>query len=130
MGSEAIGSPVFRAQQQLSGPADSVSLQSYWLHCEVPCPHATLCPAVVATANTGTNHGMKIEEERNNHARREFVKKAAYVAPAIVTLAVRPSYAKTGSEKPSGGTAPPTIPPQLPDPTSFWAWLLKLLRLA
>jgi hypothetical protein len=37
-------------------------------------------------------------------SRREFVKKAAYVPPAILTLAVAPSYAKAGSEKgaPSG----------------------------
>ena len=31
-------------------------------------------------------------------SRREFVKKAAYVAPVIVTLAVAPSYAKAGSK--------------------------------
>lgn len=31
--------------------------------------------------------------------RRAFVAKAAYVAPAIVTLAVAPSYAKNGSDK-------------------------------
>jgi hypothetical protein len=33
-------------------------------------------------------------------SRREFVKKAGYIAPAIVTLAVTPSYAKAGSLKP------------------------------
>ena len=33
------------------------------------------------------------------NARREFVKKAVYVAPAILTLAVAPAYAKAGSEK-------------------------------
>ena len=32
--------------------------------------------------------------------RRDFIKKAAYVAPAILTLAVAPAYAKGGSEKP------------------------------
>jgi len=32
-------------------------------------------------------------------SRREFVKKAAYVAPVVVTLAVAPSYAKAGSKK-------------------------------
>ena len=32
-------------------------------------------------------------------SRREFITKAAYVAPAIVTLAVAPSYAKAGSDK-------------------------------
>jgi hypothetical protein len=32
--------------------------------------------------------------------RRKFVKKAAYVAPAILTLAASPAFAKSGSEKP------------------------------
>jgi hypothetical protein len=31
--------------------------------------------------------------------RREFVKRAAYIAPAILTLAVAPAYAKSGSDK-------------------------------
>ena len=36
-----------------------------------------------------------------NHdsSRREFAKRLAYVAPAILTLAVAPSYAKAGSVK-------------------------------
>ena len=33
------------------------------------------------------------------NTRRNFVKKAAYVAPAILTLAAVPSYAKFGSNK-------------------------------
>jgi hypothetical protein len=32
--------------------------------------------------------------------RRGFIKKAAYAAPAILTLAVAPAYAKAGSQKP------------------------------
>jgi hypothetical protein len=32
-------------------------------------------------------------------SRRQFVKRAAYVPPAILTLAVVPSYAKAGSGK-------------------------------
>ena len=32
-------------------------------------------------------------------SRREFVKRAAYVPPLVLTLAVAPSYAKTGSER-------------------------------
>jgi hypothetical protein len=38
---------------------------------------------------------------RNEHSnsRREFVKKAAYVAPAILTLQAAPAYAKVGSGK-------------------------------
>jgi len=35
-------------------------------------------------------------------SRRGFVKKAAYVAPAILTLQAAPAYAKYGSEKPGG----------------------------
>ena len=32
-------------------------------------------------------------------SRREFVKKAAYIPPVILSLAAAPSYAKTGSHK-------------------------------
>lgn len=32
-------------------------------------------------------------------SRRDFIKKAAYVAPAILTLAAAPAYAKAGSVK-------------------------------
>jgi hypothetical protein len=32
-------------------------------------------------------------------SRRQFVKKLAYVPPAILTLAAAPAYAKSGSEK-------------------------------
>lgn len=35
----------------------------------------------------------------SGNTRRDFVKKAAYVAPAILTLAAVPSYAKFGSDK-------------------------------
>ena len=35
--------------------------------------------------------------------RRGFVKKAAYVAPAILTLAAAPAYVKAGSEKSDKG---------------------------
>jgi len=44
-----------------------------------------------------------MDEERTSSAqagRRDFIKKAAYLAPAILTLAVAPAYAKGGSEKP------------------------------
>ena len=35
----------------------------------------------------------------HSNQRRDFVKKAAYMAPAILTLAAAASYAKPGSEK-------------------------------
>jgi hypothetical protein len=69
-----------------------------------------------------------MEEEQTNQTRREFVKKAVYVAPVILTLAVAPSFAKAGSEKP-GLPAPPSTSPS-DDPASWWAWFLKLLGLA
>ena len=39
--------------------------------------------------------------KRSNHdpSRRKFVKKAAYVAPAVLSLAVMSSYAKAGSRQ-------------------------------
>ena len=36
----------------------------------------------------------------NETGRRQFVKKAAYIAPAILTLKAAPSFAKPGSIKP------------------------------
>ena len=44
---------------------------------------------------------MAHEDGKPEHkpSRREFVKKAAYVTPAVLTLVVAPSYAKAGSEK-------------------------------
>jgi len=38
--------------------------------------------------------------EDSSNTRREFVKKAAYVAPAILTMVAAPAFAKSGSEKP------------------------------
>jgi hypothetical protein len=40
-------------------------------------------------------------------SRRGFVKKAAYVAPAILTLAAAPAFAKAGSEKHEKGLRGP-----------------------
>jgi len=37
--------------------------------------------------------------EKVQASRRDFIIRAAYVTPAILTLAVAPSYAKAGSEK-------------------------------
>lgn len=40
-----------------------------------------------------------MDAEKHSVSRREFVKKTAYVAPAIATFAVTPAYAKNGSNK-------------------------------
>jgi hypothetical protein len=39
---------------------------------------------------------------KSSNRRREFVKRAVYVAPAILTLAATPAYAKAGSDKRAG----------------------------
>ena len=40
-------------------------------------------------------------DQHPDASRRAFVTRAAYMAPAILTLAAAPSYAKAGSEKPA-----------------------------
>ncbi len=46
-----------------------------------------------------------VADEKSKHqlSRREFVKKAAYIAPAIVTLQAAPMYARAGSVKNGNG---------------------------
>ena len=46
-----------------------------------------------------TEKNMQTMTEQAQGSRRDFIKQAAYVAPAILTLAVAPSYAKAGSNK-------------------------------
>ncbi len=47
---------------------------------------------------------MANQSKPQRPARREFVRKAAYVAPAILTLAATPSHATVGSAKPVPST--------------------------
>jgi hypothetical protein len=44
-----------------------------------------------------TDHQQQIDE--HDASRRDFVRKAAYVTPAILTLPAAAAYAKNGSEK-------------------------------
>lgn len=46
--------------------------------------------------------------DNKQRSRRKFVKQAAYVAPAILTLSALPQYAKAGSGK--GGPSNPGNP--------------------
>jgi hypothetical protein len=46
-------------------------------------------------------------EKPENSSRREFVRKAAYVAPAIVTLSVLPAHQALGSGRPNGNNGNP-----------------------
>ncbi len=50
---------------------------------------------------------MSDQQPGSKNARREFVKKAAYIAPAIVTLSAAPAFAKAGSDKKPKPPKPP-----------------------
>jgi hypothetical protein len=52
----------------------------------------------------------KKSDKQQQPARREFVKKAAYVAPAILTLVATPSHATVGSFKPPVPGSIKTVP--------------------
>ena len=58
---------------------------------------------------------MKGSEEHQSALRRQFVKRAAYIAPPILTLQAAPAYAKKGSEKPEKPEKPDK--PDKPDDT-------------
>jgi hypothetical protein len=67
-------------------------------------------------------------DKRQSGSRRQFVKKAVYLAPAILTLAVAPSYAKAGSQKdplPSGRVKKYKLPPGLAKKHKLAPWLAK-----
>jgi len=53
---------------------------------------------------------MATKEQNQATTRREFVKKAVYVAPAVLSLKAAPSFAKTGSVKPPKLPKPPKKP--------------------
>ena len=46
-----------------------------------------------------TKKAVPVVSKNVRASRRDFVKRAAYVPPAILTLAVAPRYAKAGSDK-------------------------------
>ena len=48
----------------------------------------------------------EVSNEKATEARRDFLKKAAYVAPVVMTMKAVPSLAATGS-----GANPPVNPP-------------------
>jgi len=48
-----------------------------------------------------------MNDTQNTVSRREVLKRAAYVTPAIVTLAAVPAFATKGSGKPGRGSGKP-----------------------
>jgi hypothetical protein len=52
---------------------------------------------------------MSKKKQGHKSTRREFVKKATYIAPAILTLAAAPQFAKAGSGKTPASKAPPAM---------------------
>lgn len=53
---------------------------------------------------------MNEKETQTNESRRDFIKKAAYTAPVIMTMAVAPTVHATGS---SNTQRPPVVNPPL-----------------
>ena len=53
---------------------------------------------------------MATKEQNQATTRREFMKKAVYVAPAVLSLKAAPSFAKTKSVKPPKLPKPPKKP--------------------
>jgi hypothetical protein len=61
--------------------------------------------------------------EQNGTSRREFVKKAVYIAPAILTLQAMPAFSKPGSGKPGSGQPDKNPPIRRPIwPPRRWWW--------
>jgi len=52
-----------------------------------------------------SEENKSVTEEQKTEARRDFLKKASYVAPAVITMGMMPSFAAHGS------TAPVNPPP-------------------
>ena len=51
-----------------------------------------------------------MEARMSDSSRRDFVKKAMYVAPVVLTLAAAPEFAKAGSTKHPKDPKPPKAP--------------------
>lgn len=56
----------------------------------------------------------------DNESRRTFVKRAAYVAPAVLTLAAAPEFAKAGSVKDPWKKPDKVKPPKVKQPKTKW----------
>jgi hypothetical protein len=62
--------------------------------------------------------GQEKNDGVTSASRRKFVKNAAYVAPAILTLSVTPSFGSSGSG-----------PSSSPEDSEYSGWWLRLLKL-
>lgn len=56
------------------------------------------------------NDQKEMSPDTHGTSRRDFVRKSVYVAPAILSLAAAPAYAKAGSEKPEKPDKPEKPP--------------------
>ena len=61
--------------------------------------------------------------EQHKASRRDFVKKAVYIAPVILTLQAAPAYVKAASDKPRPGNPDKKPPIRRPIwPPRRWWW--------
>ena len=63
---------------------------------------------------TPPHRTMKLNNNSVDESKRNFVRKAAYIAPAIITMTAMPSFASAGSGNPRNpGSKPVTSSGQL-----------------
>ncbi len=60
-----------------------------------------------ATRGIETGDAMKEKTSKTHATRREVLKKGSYVVPAVLTLAVKPSFATAASGSGGGGATDP-----------------------
>lgn len=54
-----------------------------------------------------------VSSEQKTEARRDFIKKAAYIAPVVMTMSAMPSLAQAGSD---AAATPPPVGCDVSDP--------------
>lgn len=62
-----------------------------------------------------------------DRSKREFIKKAAYAAPAVITLSVLPAHRAHGSTRQGGGSGSGGGSGGQPN-RPWWWWIVNLFR--
>jgi hypothetical protein len=61
---------------------------------------AGIAPTKLQNMYSSGRNEMSEKETQTNESRRDFIKKATYTAPVVMTMAAMPSLAAAGSVKP------------------------------
>lgn len=55
-----------------------------------------------------SEENKNVSEEQKTEARRDFIKKTAYITPVVITMGMTASFAAHGSQAAPGGIGPVT----------------------